>query len=124
MKKTGLYVQAVFYIAAGINHFRHPRAYYEMIPPYLPAHSALNILAGIFEIVFGIMLLFTPTRKLAVYGIIVMLLAFIPVHIYFIRMKSCLPGLCLPEWTGWLRLLIIHPVLIAWAWWCRSIPAN
>lgn len=121
MKKSFLYLQVIFYLAAGINHFRNPEIYYRLIPPYLPAHVQLNKLAGIAEIIFGLLLIFTATRKWAVYGIILLLLALIPAHIYFIKMGSCIPELCVPQWAGWLRLLILQPLLIAWAWWCRKM---
>jgi uncharacterized membrane protein len=121
MKKIALYLQAIFYIVAGINHFRKPQSYDGLIPPYLPWHLFINLFAGSAEIVLGIALLLPISRKWAAYGIIAMLLAFIPAHIYFIQIGCCIPGgLCVPQWVGWLRLLIIHPLLIAWAWWCRK----
>ncbi len=121
MKKAALYLQVVFYLAAGLNHFRKPGSYYGLIPPYLPWYSLINTAAGMAEMVFAAGLVLTVTRKWAAYGIIVMLLAFIPAHIYFIQIGSCIPGgICVPQWVGWLRLLAIHPLLLAWAWWCRK----
>ncbi len=116
-----VYLQSLFYIMAGINHFRNPETYYRLIPPYLPAHIQLNTLVGIAEIICGIFLFFSPTRKWAAYSIVLMLLAFIPAHIYFIKMGSCLPDLCVPQWVGWTRLLILHPLLIAWAWYAKNV---
>ena len=117
LKIVALYVMAVFYILAGINHFMKPEGYLGLIPEYLPFHELLNILAGIFEVAFGMGLLFPKTRHLAAWGIILMLIAFIPAHIYFIQLNSCIEnGICLPPWTGWFRLLIIHPVLFSWAY--------
>ena len=121
MKKVALYLQSFFYIAAGLNHFRKPTAYFGLIPPYLPWPAFINTMAGVTEIIFGLLLIFTATRKWAAYGIILMLVAFIPAHIYFIQIGGCVPGgLCFPLWVGWLRLLIIHPLLLMWAWWCRK----
>lgn len=120
MKRIALYLQVVFYLLAGINHFWHPQSYYKLIPPYLPYPEILNILVGIAEIGFSVGLIFNPTRKWAAYGIMLMLFALIPAHIYFIKMGSCVPELCLPQWAGWLRLVIIHPLLIFWAWSCRK----
>ena len=43
------------------------------------------------------------------------------IAIYFININSCIPkGLCVPQWVGWVRLIVIHPILIAWAWWVRK----
>ncbi|WP_339754882.1 DoxX family protein [Algoriphagus aquimarinus] len=117
LKIVGLYFMSALYILAGINHFISPEGYLRLIPEYLPAHELINILAGICEVTFGSALLFPKTRGLASWGIILMLLAFIPAHIYFIQLNSCIEnGICLPPWTGRFRLLIIHPVLIAWAY--------
>jgi uncharacterized membrane protein len=120
MKKILLYLQSVFYIVAGCNHFRKPVSYQTIIPAYIPAHGSAVIISGIAEIILGSMLLFAATRKTAAYGIVLMLLIFLPVHIYFVQMHSCLPGLCFPEWVGWIRLVVIHPILLAWAWWYRK----
>jgi uncharacterized membrane protein len=121
MKKISLYIQSLFYLFAGTNHFRNPGSYDGLIPPYLPLHAAINITAGVAEILLGALLLFTPTRKIAAYGIIAMLIAFIPAHVYFIQIGSCIPnGLCVPQWLGWVRLIVLHPLLIVWAAWYRK----
>lgn len=121
MKRILLYLQAAFYVFAGTNHFRNPSIYDGLIPPYLPWHSLVNTVAGIAEMIFGMGLFFPAVRKWAAAGIIAMLLAFVPAHIYFIQMGSCIPGaLCVPQWLGWARLVVIHPILILWAWWCRK----
>lgn len=113
-------LQSVFYVLAGVNHFRSPVVYQGIIPPYLPDHSLLNILAGISEITLGILLMIRVTRLWAAYGIMLMLLAFLPVHIYHIQMNGCLPSLCFPVWVAWVRLLVVHPLLLYWAWSCRK----
>ena len=45
---------AVFFIFAGANHFIKPEFYLALMPPYLPAHEALNIISGLAEIAGGI----------------------------------------------------------------------
>ena len=121
MKRILLYLQAAFYVFAGTNHFRNPYFYDGLIPSYLPWRSLINTVAGVAEIILGMGLFFPATRKRAAAGIIAMLLAFVPAHIYFIQIGSCIPGeLCVPQWLGWVRLVVIHPVLILWAWWCRK----
>ena len=78
-------------------------------------------MAGVIEILLGIGLIFSQTRKLAAFGIMAMLVAFIPSHWYFIQIGGCIPdGLCAPLWIGWVRLLIIHPLLLYWAWSARD----
>ena len=109
---------AALYILAGINHFVNPQFYIDLIPPYFPFKEFINILSGVIEIVLGILLIPNKSRKLAGYAIILMLIAFIPSHVYFIQIGSCIEeGLCVSEIMGWVRLIIIHPLLIAWAYW-------
>ncbi len=118
LKKISLVIMIIFYIGAGINHFWHPAGYYSIIPPYLPDHYLINILAGIAEIGGGLLLIFPATRKFAAYGIIAMLIAFLPAHIYMIQEGGCMgpkPALCAPLWLAWLRLPV-QAVLIWWAW--------
>lgn len=120
MKTVLLYFQSIFYIVAGCNHFRSPGVYLTLIPPYFPLHEILNSIAGVAEIFLGSLLLFSRTRKQAAYGIVLLLLAFIPAHIYHIQMNGCLPGLCFAPWIAWVRLLVFHPLLLMWAWWYRK----
>jgi uncharacterized membrane protein len=122
-KRLSLYVMCIFYLLAGINHFRNPEAYYRIIPPLIGDPDLLNTLAGTAEIAFAIMLLFTATRKTACYGLILLLLAFLPSHIYMLETGFC-PGIagnwCAPQWLLWVRLLVLQPVLIWWAWTNRN----
>ncbi len=110
-----------FYVIAGINHFVNPQFYYPLIPDYLPYHSLLNILSGFAEIILGLLLLLVTTRKLASYGIIAMLILFIPAHIHLIDMGGCIDlGLCVPIWVAWVRLVPLQLLLMYWAWWHRK----
>lgn len=117
MKKASLFALIAFYFFAGLNHFLVPDIYLSLIPDYLPFPNLLNFLSGILEIGLAIGLFFLRSRKLAVYGIILLLILFIPAHLYFIDQGNCfITSFCLPAWVSWLRLLLIHPLLIYWAY--------
>jgi len=121
LKVVGFIVLAIFFLLAGINHFRDPEFYFPLIPHYLPYPELINTTAGIAEIGLGIGILIPGIRKIAIYLIIVMLIAFIPSHIYFIQLDGCIQeGLCVPVWLAWVRLIIIHPLLILWVWSYRN----
>ena len=81
LKTILLWLMILFYLVAGFNHFYNPASYWRIIPAYMPFSHAINIAAGCFELLFGLMLIFPKTRTLAAYGIILMLIAFLPVHI-------------------------------------------
>lgn len=107
----------LFYLAAGTNHFINPEFYLPLIPDYLPHHQLINLVSGSIEMVLGAALIFNKTQRVAAFSVIAMLIAFIPTHIYFIKINSCIPkGLCVAPWIGWIRLVIVHPLLIYWAW--------
>lgn len=116
LKRTFLWLNALFYVAAGCNHFVHPKTYLSLIPPYLPWPALLNTISGAFEILFGLLLVFKPTRKSAAIFIILMLIAFLPAHVYMIQKNGCVsPALCVPLWVAWLRLPL-QLVLIILVW--------
>lgn len=118
-RKAGLYLMSGFYLFAGLNHFLNPGFYLPLIPDWLPNPELLNNSSGIAEMLLGAALLYKPSRIPAGWGVIALLAAFIPAHIYFIQMGGCVSdGLCVPGWVAWVRLLLIHPLLIIWAWWC------
>jgi uncharacterized membrane protein len=118
LKHLALWSQAAFYAIAGVNHFINPEFYYPLIPDYLPWKAAINLISGVAEIGLGLFLLIPVTRKIACFALMAMLVAFIPSHVYFISIGSCVDGgLCVAPWIGWLRLLVIHPILIFGIWW-------
>jgi len=122
LPKIAVIVLGVFYILGGINHFINPDFYLPLIPDYFPNPSLLNLLSGAGEVLAGIAVLLPSTRKLGCNVILFLLIAFLPAHIYFIQKGGCLSdSLCVPAWVAWVRLLVIHPVLIYWAYKCRTI---
>ena len=121
IKRISLAGMILFYIGAGINHFWHPNPYYALIPLYLPQPVIINTVSGATEILLGLLLIFSRTRKFAAYGIMVLLLLFIPAHIRMIQEGWCTgTGFCLTGWATWLRLFPGQFILIAWAWWHRK----
>ena len=82
IKYFSLIVMGVFYTSIGISHFTSPIWYVQIVPPYLPYKLELVYISGLFEILFGIMLLFKKTRFLAGWGLILLLIAVYPANIY------------------------------------------
>jgi len=108
----------IFYIFAGANHFISPEFYLPLIPDYLLAPILLNYLVGLIELFLGILVFIPKMKKMACWGIILLLIALIPSHVYFIQIGSCVPeGLCISEWFAWFRLIVIQSLFIFWARW-------
>jgi len=110
-----------FYAFAGSYHFINSEFYSDLIPNYLPYHNFINYASGLLEISFAIGVALPKTRMLAVKSIIVLLILFIPSHVYFIQIGSCVESaFCVAPWIAWVRLFVVHPLLILWAWAIRK----
>lgn len=115
IKNLSFYALVGFFLFAGLYHFINPEFYYPLIPYFFKYKVFINSASGILEIGLALGLLSNKYRKLAAYGLILLLVFFIPSHVYFIQIGSCIDdGLCVPGWVGWIRLLLIHPLLIYW----------
>jgi len=100
------------YVLAGIFHFVKPRMYLKIIPSYMPAPKVLIFWSGVAEIVLSLGLLFDETKVWSIYGIVLMLLIFLPIHIYMIKEDPKKIGA--PRWFSVLRFPLQF-VLIWWA---------
>lgn len=69
------------YVGAGINHFIHPQPYIQIMPAFLPYPDILVYVSGAFEIILGLLLIPLKTRKLAAWGIIILLVAVFPANV-------------------------------------------
>lgn len=71
----------VFFMYAGYMHFKKPKFFNGFIPDFLPK-LAVNYIFGIIEFFLGLGLFFNQTIKNAALGIFILLLLFLPIHIW------------------------------------------
>jgi uncharacterized membrane protein len=78
-----LYAMSGLYILAGILHFVIPGFFKSIVPTYIPKQHHMNIvyISGVFEILFGSMVLYEPTRILGAWLLIALLIAVFPANI-------------------------------------------
>jgi uncharacterized membrane protein len=107
-----LYCMAAIYFIAGFNHFRNPRLYLKIIPPYFSNPKLLNGITGVAEIIFGILLCIPQTTSFAAWGIIALLIAVFPANLYMYQNDKASLGL--PKWIRFIRLPL-QIILIYWA---------
>jgi len=105
------------FVLTGVSHFLMPGKFMEMMPPFLPAPLFLIYLSGFFEILGGIGLMLSSTKKSAAIGLILLLLAVFPANIYVALNNVQLGGFMSYAVYQWLRLPMQF-VLIFWVWWC------
>lgn len=108
------YILAVALVLAGINHFLNPPFYLRMMPPILPAHLFLVYLSGVFEILFGVLLLIPRFSRIAAWLIIALLIAVFPANIYMATNPQFFPDI---SQTALYIRLPLQIGLIAWAFW-------
>jgi len=77
----------------------------------MPKPRVLIFWSGVAEILLGLGLLFDETRVLSIYGIVLMLLVFLPIHIYMIKENPKKIGA--PRWFSILRF----PMQFGLIWW-------
>ena len=106
-----MYLMGTLYILAGLNHFRVPKTYATIMPPYLPAHYPLIYLTGILEAGLGLLLMFDVTRNFAAWGLMILLVLIFPANIQMTinYWKQGNPNL----WITILRL----PLQVLLVWW-------
>lgn len=107
------YLFGILFVAAGVSHFTKPKLYERIMPPYIPEHKTMVLLTGILEMVLGFMVLNVDTQSNAAWGIIGLLILFLPVHVHMLRNEKA--AMKLPRWVLWLRLPLQF-ALIYWAY--------
>lgn len=123
LKTISYYFFGFLYILAGILHFVIPDFYLQIMPPYLPYHLQLVYASGLAEIVLGVGLLIPKLRKMAAFGIILLLIAVFPANIYLAFNEAPQQALGTNQVAAlWIRFPI-QVLLIVIAWW-QSRPSR
>lgn len=107
------YVLGVLYVIAGMNHFRKPKLYERIMPPYIPAHKEMVLLSGIAEMILGFLIMNKDTQTFAAWAIIGMLAVFLTVHFHMLKDERA--SLKLPKWVLVARIPLQF-ALMYWAY--------
>ena len=122
IKLITIVIMSLFYIWVGIKHFLDPSWFVQIMPPSLPMHYEAVYVSGFFEILFGIMLLFSRTRYYAAWGLILLLIAVYPANIYLAFNEAPQKALEISAFAAsWVRLPIQFIFLGLAYWHSRDI---
>ena len=75
-------ILAIFLIFGGIQHFISPNNYIAFVPSFLPFTLVIIYVSGLFEILFGLALFFKKLETIGAWGILILMLLFLPIHIW------------------------------------------
>jgi uncharacterized membrane protein len=110
---------ALFFVAAGLNHFIHPSFYVRIVPSWLPAHALLVEFSGIGEILGGIGVLVPRTRRVAGIALIALLIVVFPANVQMAQHPELYRDM--GSAMAFYVRLPLQILLIAWVWWiCLS----
>ena len=104
----------ILFALAGANHFWHTDFYVNIMPPYLPWHTALVYVSGVFELALGLALLFRRSERFAAWGMIALIVAVTPANLHMALNPELFPDY--NPAALWVRMPL-QGVLIAWAFW-------
>ena len=117
---------SLFFIYVGVLHFATPAPFLAIMPPALPWHLELVYISGFFEILGGLGLIWSRTRKSAAWGLILLLMAVYPANIHMLINEVYLPGMKGEKWMLWARMPVQFVFAFAVLWtgeiWPKTTP--
>ena len=90
-----------------------------IVPPYLPYHLELVYISGLFEILFGVMILFPKYRYWGSVGLILLLIAVFPANIYLFQSVEAQKAIGATQEIATWRLPV-QGIFILVAYWIRK----
>jgi uncharacterized membrane protein len=80
-------VIAIFMIFAGVQHFLKPAFFTPFVPEFLHLKTTIVYVSGVAEILAGVLLLIKKYAKTGAIGVLVLLILFLPIHIWDVFAK-------------------------------------
>ena len=121
IKNITIYIMSILYITIGIKHFIDVSYFVTIVPSYISWKKEAVIISGFFEILLGILLLFHKTRKLAAWGIILLLIAVFPANIYLYVSEIPRDILNISKTDALIRIPFQIPLIIISYWHSKKI---
>ncbi len=113
---SGCLGTALVFAFTGIGHFIKSQPMTEMLPKFVPGRLAMVYITGVIELAAAVLVLVPKIRRKVGWGLIVIMIAFMPVNVYAAIDHVGMGG---HAW-GPIYLLVRVPlqvILIAWIWW-------
>mgnify|MGYP001418672694 CR=1 FL=1 len=107
---------SLLYVTVGIKHFTNTDFFVAIVPPIINWKEEAVLISGVFEVILGVLLLFNPTRKLAAWGIILLLISVFPANIYLYVSETAREMLSVSKGQSLFRIPFQIPLIIIAYW--------
>jgi len=81
-----LVIMILFYLFAGISHFKNPKFFLLITPKWVYKPELVNIIIGFLEIILALGLILETTRSISAIGIIIILILVFPANVYNLQL--------------------------------------
>lgn len=108
-RKIAIGILFLMFSLAAVAHFVAPEKFVGIMPQSIPHKELLVLITGIAEVVAALLLIIPATQKLGATIILLLLLAYIPVHVNMCFDKDTLGEI--PLWGAWLRLVFQYVLI-------------
>ena len=112
---------SLLYITVGVKHFINPDFFVTIVPPIINWKEEAVLVSGFIEVLLGVLLLFNQTRKLAAWGIILLLIAVLPANIYLYLSEIPREILSISKSQALFRIPFQIPLIIISYWHSKEI---
>ena len=112
---------SLLYITVGVKHFINPDFFVTIVPPIINWKEEAVLVSGFIEVLLGILLLFNQTRKLAAWGIILLLIAVLPANIYLYISEIPREMISISKSQALFRIPFQIPLIIISYWHSKEI---
>ena len=107
---------SLLYVTVGVKHFTNTDFFVSIVPSIIYWKEEVVLLSGLIEVILGILLLFNQTRKLAAWGIILLLIAVFPANIYLYLSEIPREALNISKNQALFRMPFQIPLIIIAYW--------
>ena len=107
---------SLLYVTIGIKHFTNTDFFVTIVPPIINWKKEAVLISGFIEVMLGVLLLFNQTRKLAAWGIILLLITVFPANIYLYLSEIARETLSISKNQALYRIPFQIPLMIISYW--------
>ena len=107
---------SLLYVTVGIKHFTNTDFFVTIVPPIINWKKEAVLISGFIEVMLGVLLLFNQTRKLAAWGIILLLITVFPANIYLYISEFAREIISISKYQALFRMPFQIPLMIIAYW--------